>query len=240
MSLPPLALIGGTSLLETSGLQQAEPIRVETDYGPVELLRGQHWLFLQRHGLQEYTPPHAINHHAHFQALQKVGVKKILALGSVGSLRHSLPPGTLVIPDDFYAPMVNPSYFKDARGHRPPGFHPAWRSHLVQTCQRLQMPQPVAGGVYWQTPGPRFETPVEIRFHQPHCHVVGMTIASECILAGELELPYAALCMVDNLANGLSEHPLSYESFRQQVRENHALLHAILPPLLQALQEDAP
>ena len=36
-----------------------------------------------------------------------------------------------------------------------------------------------------------------------------MTIASECILARELGLQYAALCMVDNLANGLGDGELS-------------------------------
>ena len=38
-----------------------------------------------------------------------------------------------------------------------------------------------------------------------HADLVGMTIASECVVAGELGLPYAALCMVDNLANGIGE-----------------------------------
>ena len=62
---------------------------------------------------------------------------------------------------------------------------------------------PRDGGVYWQTIGPRFETPAEIRLIAAHADVVGMTIASECVVAGELGLAYAALCVVDNLANGL-------------------------------------
>ena len=36
-----------------------------------------------------------------------------------------------------------------------------------------------------------------------HADVVGMTMASECIVAGELGLAYAAICVVDNLANGI-------------------------------------
>jgi 5'-methylthioadenosine phosphorylase len=43
----------------------------------------------------------------------------------------------------------------------------------------------------------------------PHADVVGMTIASECVIAGELGLEYAAICVVDNLANGLAEGELS-------------------------------
>ena len=38
-----------------------------------------------------------------------------------------------------------------------------------------------------------------------------MTVASECVVAGELGLRYAAICVVDNLANGVGETALSLE-----------------------------
>ncbi len=38
-----------------------------------------------------------------------------------------------------------------------------------------------------------------------------MTIASECIAACELGLAYAAICVVDNLANGVGESELTME-----------------------------
>jgi hypothetical protein len=38
-----------------------------------------------------------------------------------------------------------------------------------------------------------------------------LTIASECVLAGELGLAYAGICVVDNLANGVSDAPLTVE-----------------------------
>ncbi len=37
-----------------------------------------------------------------------------------------------------------------------------------------------------------------------HADVVGMTMASECVVAGELGLAYASVCVVDNLANGVA------------------------------------
>ena len=58
-------------------------------------------------------------------------------------------------------------------------------------------------GVYWQARGPRLETPAEIRLVAAHADVVGMTVATECVIAGELGLRYAELCVVDNLANGV-------------------------------------
>ena len=40
------------------------------------------------------------------------------------------------------------------------------------------------GGVYWQVIGPRLETVAEIRLFAQHADVVGMTMASECVVGG--------------------------------------------------------
>jgi purine nucleoside phosphorylase len=94
---------------------------------------------------------------------------------------------------------------------------------------------PRDGGVYWQARGPRFETPAEIRLMAAHAHVVGMTIASECVVAGELGFAYAALCVVDNVANGLGAAEVSTEGMEadrianaERLREG---LAAVLPRL---------
>ena len=91
------------------------------------------------------------------------------------------------------------------------------------------------GGVYWQATGPRFETPAEIRLMAAHAHLVGMTIASECVIAAELGLEYAALCMVDNLANGLADGELSVDEMEADRLINSTKLReglaAVLPRL---------
>nr|MCZ9319392.1 5'-methylthioadenosine phosphorylase [Methanocorpusculum sp.] len=58
-------------------------------------------------------------------------------------------------------------------------------------------------GTYLQAHGPRFETRAEIASFAEHTDIVGMTIASELTLANELGIPVAALCTVDNYANGI-------------------------------------
>ena len=66
--------------------------------------------------------------------------------------------------------------------------------------------------------------------------LVGMTVASECILTSEVGLPYAAVCVVDNLANGLGAQPLTLDEFRAGVAANRdrliADLDAVLPRLV--------
>jgi 5'-methylthioadenosine phosphorylase len=91
------------------------------------------------------------------------------------------------------------------------------------------------GGVYWQVAGPRIETAAEVRLIAQHAHVVGMTVASECIVAGELGIPYAALCVVDNLANGVTTQALTAEDVRKGQAEHRPELEAVLASLLGTL-----
>jgi 5'-methylthioadenosine phosphorylase len=62
-----------------------------------------------------------------------------------------------------------------------------------------------------------------------------MTVASECIIASELGLAYAAICVVDNLANGIGSEHLTveeYEAGRAANRERVTnVLRAVLPSL---------
>ncbi|MFN2613105.1 MAG: MTAP family purine nucleoside phosphorylase, partial [Solirubrobacterales bacterium] len=169
---------------------------------------------LPRHGLDHGVPAHLLDHHANIRAVCELGCDRVIALASVGGLRADLPAGTLVCPGDFFAPGVAPSFYEDSRGHSVPGFDQSWRRRLLDAWgASAQMPLR-DGGVYAQVPGPRFETPAEVRMLARHADVVGMTIAAESILAKEAGIAYAAICTVDNLANGLEAGPLSVDGYR--------------------------
>jgi 5'-methylthioadenosine phosphorylase len=159
---------------------------------------------VQRHGAaaDSYVLPHEIDHAANLRPLVDQGCDRVLAIGSVGSLGAELPVGSLLCPDDFIALHLGLSIFGDARAHSAPGFDRRWRGEVIEAW-RAGGQAPRDGGIYWQTIGPRFETPAEVRLIAAHADVVGMTIASECVVAAELGLDYAALCVVDNLANGV-------------------------------------
>jgi 5'-methylthioadenosine phosphorylase len=72
------------------------------------------------------------------------------------------------------------------------------------------LPEARYGGVYVQTKGPRFETVAEILALSGIADLVGMTIASEATLSCELGMDFAALCTVDNYANGLADGVLTF------------------------------
>ena len=188
---------------------------------------------LQRHG-EEYRLPHEIDHAANLAALAEQGCDRVLAIGSVGSLSEQLGVGSFVCIDDFIALHLGISSLDDERAHAAPGFDARWRSEVLSAWEGDE-PALHDGGVYWQTVGPRFETPAEIRLIAAHADVVGMTIASECIVAGELGLAYAAICVVDNLANGVGGESLAVAELEADRDVNaerlRDALRAVLPRL---------
>src|SRR5262249_28247757 len=153
-------------------------------------------------------PPHLIDHAANLRRLADAGCDRVLAIGSVGSLRAELGVGSFVCPDDFIALQLSLTTFDDARGPIAPGFAARWRAEVLEGWEAGGAGAIHDGGVYWQATGPRFETPAEIRLMAAHAHLVGMTLASECVIANELGLPYATLCVVDNMANGIGDRPI--------------------------------
>ncbi|MCC5954169.1 MAG: MTAP family purine nucleoside phosphorylase [Acidimicrobiia bacterium] len=178
---------------------------------------------LARH--QGGRPAHLVDHVANLRALRAAGCNRVLAVASVGSLRTDWPVGTVVAPDDFFAPTANPTIHDTPAGHQVAGFATTWRAQLVAAWSASGTRRPLHdGAVYAQTTGPRFETVAEIRFLATVADVVGMTVASEVILAGELGLDYAAICQVDNLANGLAEASLSPEQLRTAAAHNEQQL----------------
>ncbi len=191
---------------------------------------------VQRHGGVDgaYALPHEIDHAANLRPLLEQGCDRVLGIGSVGSLSTALAVGSLLCPDDFIALQTGVTIFDDARAHSAPGFDPRWRGEVIEAW-RASGQEPRDGGVYWQTLGPRFETPAEIRLIAAHADVVGMTIASECVVAGELGLDYAALCVVDNLANGIGDGTLDVAGLEDDRLANATRLRdglaAVLPRL---------
>jgi 5'-methylthioadenosine phosphorylase len=193
-------------------------------------------VFLQRHGVDGYTLPHRIDHHAHAHALAHIGCDRVLALSSVGGLRVEYGVGTVLVPDDFVGLAQQPdSRFADQRGHSVPGFDNDWRALVVAAWAAHAPRPPVDGGVYVQTTGPRFETPAEVRFLATLGDVVGMTVGTESVAMRERGIAYAAVCIVDNLGNGLGPARLTFEEFEAGKAANQAALLATLPGALKDL-----
>ena len=67
-------------------------------------------------------------------------------------------------------------------------------------------------GVYLAVSGPSFETPAEIRaFRTLGADAVGMSTVQETIIARHCGLRVAAVSVITNLAEGMTDEPLSHE-----------------------------
>jgi 5'-methylthioadenosine phosphorylase len=232
-----LCLIHGYSLPE--GADPVEGKRVEVDAGgalPVEATDGGEIVGIPRHGFDRSIPAHLVDHRANIRA----GCDRVLALGSAGSLDQDLKVGTLICPEDFYAPEIAPSFYRDPRGHSVPGFDSEWRRIVISAWGSLTETGLEDGGVYAQTIGPRFETPAEVRALANQADMVGMTIAAEAVLAGEAALAYAAVCTIDNLGNGISGKALTVEEYRRGRDQTALRLAADLAFVLPALAKELP
>jgi len=256
-----LALIGGSSFLESSALASFVRREVHTPHGAVVVHArptkdggiDSNLYFVQRHAAnpdpeKAYSPPHLINYKAIATALKQLNVSHVLAFGSTGSLKKTLPVGSLLVPDDWlhFTPISTFDYAKG--GHVGTGLDQDLRQGLLSLL-RSHNYSVLDSGVYAQTLGPRFETPAEIRsLAIQGGDIVGMTCAHEATLCRELGLPYAVLCIIDNMANGIAGTEISYEEFHAGVKRNLATMETILglvlqrfaPPAEQALTNGAP
>lgn len=222
-----LGIIGGTSLLFTP-LPALAKRWIDTPFGNAEILSSNNVALLMRH--QNDLPPHRINFRANLAALAIAGADRIVAFGSSGSLNHDIAPGSLVIPTDYVSMTAIPSIHDHAVAHVMPELSP----DLSQELRRL-IPAARLGGTYLQTWGPRFETVAEISVFSRFADIVGMTLASEATLARELGIPFAAICTVDNYANGLADGVLTWDEVLAISRQFRERTGSILDTIMQQM-----
>jgi 5'-deoxy-5'-methylthioadenosine phosphorylase len=209
-----LAIIGGSGLTRLSTLAVAHREVVRTPYGePSSALlfgqiAGRDAVFLARHGHGHTIAPHRVNYRANLWALRNRGVTAVLAVASVGGIRTA-GAGELVVPHQLidYTHSREATFFDGGEQQvvHVDFTHP-YTPELREKCLAAGRAAGIAltdGGVYGAVAGPRLETAAEIdRMDRDGATLVGMTGMPEAVLARELDLPYAAICVVVNHAAG--------------------------------------
>lgn len=229
-----IGILAGTFMMEKSSLLHGgQREKVHTPYGAACAVVTDRLVFVLRHGADpnHYVLPHLINHPANLRALKDLDVTEVIGVNSTGSLKKNLSPGLLVIPDDFISFAPTPTIADGRPLHITPSLSEMVRGRLVAAAGNAGIPA-VDRGVYWQAPGPRLETRTEIRMMAAAADVVGMTMASEAVVACELDLPYASACSVDNYGNGLVEKPLCMEQIIAGTHRNAEMMEKLLESYL--------
>jgi 5'-methylthioadenosine phosphorylase len=200
------AVIGGMGFSHIDGQSQ---ITVNTEYGAVEAsitkIAGSNVLFIPRHaGDSGHVPPHKINYRANIMAIRQLGITRVISVNSVGTM-HGHPIGSIVVPCDFvdFTHKRPSTFFEKKTVHA--DMSAPYCSQLRSLIRSILKEKGVgtADVIYACTEGPRFETKAEIRMLQNFADVVGMTGVPEVVLAREMQLCYASVCLVTNMACGI-------------------------------------
>jgi 5'-methylthioadenosine phosphorylase len=186
-------------------------------------IEGRTVVFVRRHGLKHDIPPHKINHRANIDALHQLGVKRIIATNAVGAITKTFRPRSMAVPHDFID-------FTDDRSvtfhESTPVMHvdmtqpycPEMRKTLIEAARRNNI-RTSDRAVLLCTSGPRFETPAEVEmFRRLGVDLIGMTGAAEAVLARELGMCYATVCLVTNMAAGLQKRLTMREVVKNAVK----------------------
>jgi 5'-methylthioadenosine phosphorylase len=143
--------------------------------------------------------PSQVPYRANIFAMKKLGVTHILASGAVGSLRETIAPRELVLPDqviDKTFCRAN-SFFEGMAVHveLASPFCPMLRHLLSESA--IGLPVKVhSHGTYVCMEGPQFSTRAESEMHrQWGGDLIGMTLMPEAKLAREAEICYAPVAL---------------------------------------------
>ncbi len=204
-----LGIIGGTNLKDSDFFQDSKKNKVKTSFGSVQVMQKDNVYYIQRH-TKKYLPPHMINHRANIAAFDKLDIKHILAISSVGSLKKDFIPGRFVVPHDYINFNKMLTFFDKEPVFTIPSVSSSMREKIFEILPKIK-DNFIKKAIFIQRSGPRYETRAETNFFNKFGDVVGMNMAPEATLAKELKMEYACVCMVDNFAHGAVEEELTEE-----------------------------
>jgi len=204
MSETIVGVIGGSGLYEMEGLEAVQTVSVTTPFGDpsdsfiVGRLEGVKIAFLPRHGKGHRIQPSSLNFRGNIYGMKKLGVQWIIGVSAVGSMKESIHPGDMVIPNQFIDQTKGRpnTFFSDGIvGHV---------SFADPVCPVLGSILHEAGkevgatvhkdGTYLCMEGPQFSTRAESKLYRTWgVDIIGMTNLPEAKLAREAEICYSTI-----------------------------------------------
>src|SRR5246500_1186393 len=196
-----IGIIGGSGLYSMAGLKDTREIRVKTPFGQpsdaivLGTLEGKRVAFLARHGRGHRILPGEINFRANIYAMKLLGVRRIISVSAVGSLKEDLQPGEFLVPDQFFDRTKNraSTFFGDGIVAHVAFAHPTCEQLsgvLADACAEEAV-KVHRRGTYICIEGPQFSTLAEAGANrQLRFDVIGMTNVTEAKLAREAEICY--------------------------------------------------
>ncbi len=238
---PSIAVIGGSGLYDIEGFTDRSELVVETPFGkPSDAITagmygGRQVFFLPRHARGHRILPTEINHRVNIWALRSLGVRWIIAVTAVGSLKAEYAPRDVLLPDQFFdrtSRREHHTFFgKGIVGHvsMADPISSELRKILAEEGRAIGA-RVHDGGTYVNMDGPAFSTRAESHANrQLGFDVIGMTNLPEAKLAREAEIALATLSMItDYDCWKTDEAHVTAEAVGAHVAANSATAKAII------------
>ncbi len=205
---PSVGIIGGSGLYQMEALTEVREMNVDTPFGPPSdaiiagRLAGRSVYFLPRHARGHRLLPTEIPHRANIYALRALGVRWLLSVGAVGSLKEEFPPRHIVLPDQFFDRTSRRSehtFFGGGIVAHVSFAEPtsaALRKLVYEAAAELGLPVH-DGGTYVNMDGPAFSTRAEsLANRHLGFDIIGMTNLPEAKLAREAEIAMVSVSFV--------------------------------------------
>ena len=242
-----IGVIGGSGLYELPGMTDVRWRRVRTPFGDpsdeycVGRLGERTVVFLPRHGRGHRLTPSELNFRANIWGLKSLGVEWVVSVSAVGSMKESIHPLDLAIPDQFFdfTKRRASSFFGDGIVAHVGMADPVC-PHLASALEKAARDTGATvhrGGTYLCIEGPQFSTKAESRiFRTWGVDVIGMTNMPEAKLAREAELCYATLALVTDYDVWHEAHEaVTVEAVIQTLLQNVETAKNVLSRLIPAV-----
>ncbi len=228
---PALGILGGTGLYDIEGIAGVREVALATPFGEPSGpfvtgdLEGTPVVFLSRHGRGHRLLPGEVNYRANVYGFRKLGVRRVLSVNSVGSLKEEIRPRDIVFADQFVdRTRRRSSFFGDGAVAHISFAHPVCGElsdalHAIAVRRGLRAHR---GGTYVCIEGPAFSTRAESRLYKSWgCDVIGMTGATEAKLFREAGICYATMSLsTDYDAWHEEEAPVTVEMILENLNRN--------------------
>jgi len=234
-----IGVIGGSGLYQMKELTDQSSVTVNTPFGMpsdeivVGTLSGKRVAFLPRHGRGHWLLPSEIPYLANIHALRQIGVQHLISVSAVGSMRESIAPGHICLPDQFIdLTQGRPRTFFGGGvvGHIP--FNKPVCADLAEVLHRAGKKAGAmmhSGGTYLCIEGPQFSTLAESNLYRTWgVAVIGMTNLPEARLAREAEMCYATLALATDYDCWHETAEVSVEQILKIISQNVSLAQEII------------
>lgn len=246
-----LAVIGGSGFYEIPGLGEITEIVVETPYGPpsdsvrIGTIEGRRVAFLARHGRGHRYLPSEIPQRANSWALKSLGVRRVVGVSAVGSLREDIRPREFCTPDQLIdrtaGSRVATFFGGGVVGHvsMADPFCAGLRRQVAASAEAAGAGVH-DGGALVVIEGPAFGTRAESHlYRQWDASIVGMTALPEAKLAREAEMCFALLTAVTDYDSwNAGDHEVDAATVFDVLRDNVEMSCEIIRRVIAGLPDE--